>query len=80
MWKLTLSYGILGFLLRILWYSQSGDRSQGNLVKFVCIVDMKVGGKKAFYIFGYLLELIIKIWRFEKGGFWNLADLDYFFH
>jgi hypothetical protein len=61
MWKLTQSYGILGFLLRILLYSQSGDHSRDDLAKFVYILDMKVGGKKSFYIFGYLLELIMKI-------------------
>jgi hypothetical protein len=43
-------------------------------------LDMKVGGKKSFYIFGYLLELIMKILWMEKKDFQNLANLGYFFH
>jgi hypothetical protein len=44
--------------------------------KFVYIPHMKVGPKKkktfpkkkkSFYILGYLLELIIKIWQFGKN-------------
>jgi hypothetical protein len=53
-----------GFLLRILWYSQSGDHPESNLAKFSYILDTKVGKtkKNPFYILGYLLELIIKVW------------------
>jgi hypothetical protein len=35
---------------------------------------------ESFYILGYLLELIIKIWRFEKKILQNLANLGQFFH
>jgi hypothetical protein len=31
-----------GFLLMILWCSQSGDYSENNLAKFGYIIDMKV--------------------------------------
>ncbi len=51
----------------------SDDHSENNLAKFGYIIDMKVSkqnknkkNKKSFYILGYLLELIIQIWRFEK--------------
>jgi len=48
---------------------------------------MKVGGAKnlkkkkteSFHILGYLLELVIQIWRFEKKDFQNLANLVFFF-
>jgi hypothetical protein len=42
---------------------------------------MKVGKEKteSFYVLGYLLELIIKIWQFEKK-IQNLANLGLFFH
>jgi hypothetical protein len=54
-----------GFLLRILWCSQSDDHSQNDLAKFGYILEMKVERKtESFYILGYLLELIIKIWWF----------------
>jgi hypothetical protein len=57
-----------GFLIRILWCSQSGNHSQNNLAKFGCILYMKVEKKtESFYILAYLLELIIKIWWFEKN-------------
>ncbi len=50
------------FFLRILWCSQSGDHSQNDLAKFGYKLDMKVFRMLLF--FGYLLELIIKIWGF----------------
>jgi hypothetical protein len=41
--------------------------------------DMKVEKKPAsFYILGYLLELIVEIWRFEFFSFQNLANMDHF--
>jgi len=42
---------------------------------------MKVGKKKkkSFYILGYQLELVIKIWRFETKILPNLANLGLFF-
>jgi len=43
---------------------QSGNHPENNLGKFGYILDIKVGQKpKSFYILGYLLELVIKIWR-----------------
>jgi hypothetical protein len=43
-----------------------GDHAENNLAIFGFILDVKVGKKKPFYILDYqLLELIIKIWRFE---------------
>jgi hypothetical protein len=35
-----------GFVLRILWCSQSGDHPENNLAKFRYILDMDVGKKK----------------------------------
>jgi hypothetical protein len=64
-----------GFLLRILWQSQSGNHSQNNLAKFGYILDMKVEKKpESFYVFWlptgtYHKNLairkikIFKIWR-----------------
>jgi len=37
-----------GFLLRILWSSQSGHHSQNSLAKLGYILNMKVGKKKIF--------------------------------
>jgi hypothetical protein len=44
---------------------QGGDHLENNLSKFGYILDMKVEKTKreSFYILGYLLELIIKIWQ-----------------
>jgi hypothetical protein len=43
---------------------QSGNHPENNLAKFGYILDIKVGQKpKSFYILGYLLELVQKIWR-----------------
>jgi hypothetical protein len=64
--KLCILYSLYfeaGFVVRILWRSQSSDHSQNNLAKFGYALDMKVGKKESFYILGYLLELIIKIWK-----------------
>jgi hypothetical protein len=36
-------YAPTGFVLRILWYSQSGDHPENNLAKFRYILDMEVG-------------------------------------
>ncbi len=50
---------------RFLLCSQSGDHPENSLAKFNYILEMKVGKKKeieSFYIPGYPLELIIKIW------------------
>ncbi len=62
------------FLLRILRCSQSGDHPENDLTKFGYTPDMKVRKKKkekkaqnsSTFLATYLLELIIKIWRFEK--------------
>jgi hypothetical protein len=43
--------------------------------------EMKVEKKPgSFYILGYLLELIVEIWRFEFFSFQNLANMDHFSH
>jgi hypothetical protein len=40
-------------------------RPENDLARIGYILDMKVGKKKkSFYVLGYLLKLIIKIWRF----------------
>jgi hypothetical protein len=59
------TYAPTGFVLRILWCSQSGDHPENKLAKFKYILDMEVGKKKteSLYILGYILELIIEIWR-----------------
>jgi hypothetical protein len=50
--------------------SQSGHHPENNLAKFGYILDMKLGKKKILSIFlGYLLELIIKVWRFGFSFF-----------
>jgi hypothetical protein len=41
---------------------------------------MKVEKKQNPSIIGYLLELIIEIWRFEKKILQNLANLGHFFY
>jgi len=40
-----------GFLLRILWCSQSGDHNENNLAKFDYILNMKVGKNQNSFIF-----------------------------
>jgi hypothetical protein len=45
---------IPGFLLRILWWCQSGGHPENNLARFGYILDMKVGKKtESFYVFSY---------------------------
>ncbi len=67
-----------GFLLRILWHSQSGDHPENNLAKFGYIVDMKVRNfffKKNFYILGYLsgrYPKTLTIWNFLKFEIWQI--------
>jgi len=49
----------------LLWWSQSGDHPENNLSKFGYILDMKLAKKtESFDVLGYLLEFIIKLWRF----------------
>jgi hypothetical protein len=43
-----------GFHLRILWCSQSGNRSQNNLAKFGYTLDMEVGRKKKILLYSWL--------------------------
>jgi len=46
--------------------TQSGHHPENNLTKFGYILDIKVGNfLKNFYIIGYLLELLIKKFRFD---------------
>jgi hypothetical protein len=72
-------------MVKILWCSQSGDLPENNLAKFGYVIDMKFGrGKKKktefFYVLGYLLELIIKIWRFLELFFFKIWQIwGYFF-
>jgi hypothetical protein len=41
------------------------SQSENDLAKIGYILEMKVGEKQnPFMLFGYVLELIIKIWRF----------------
>jgi len=47
-----------------------------DLARFGYILDMKVEKKfKTFYNFGYLLKLLMKIWRFDFYLCRNLANL-----
>ncbi len=65
------------FWLEILCYNQSGDGPQEDLAKFGYNLTMKNKIKTSFYIFGYLLELCIEIWRilFEKIIIMTIEDL-----
>jgi len=64
--QIVFMYGCM-VSLRILWCNQSGDHLENNLTKFGYMINMKVGKKwKSFYILGYLLEVIIRLWQFEK--------------
>jgi hypothetical protein len=64
------------FLLRIFWCSQSGNHPENNLAKFGYIIDMKVEKNiGSFYILGYLLEVIVRLWQFQIFEFQNLANL-----
>ncbi len=40
-----------GFLLRILWCSQSGDHNENTLVRFGYILNMKIGENQNPFIF-----------------------------
>ncbi len=70
-----------GFLIRILWCSQSGNHLKNNLAKFG--LPTRYESRKemeSFYILGYQpCELIIKIWRLENKSL-NLETLSNFFH
>jgi len=64
-------YSSQGFFLRILWCSWSGHHPENNLAKFGYIIDMKVYifKIKSFFILGYLLKGIIKLWQLNlKSG------------
>ncbi len=65
-----------GFLLRILWCSQSDKHPKNNLAKFGYILNMKVGKKEKqnHTIFGYLLELIIKNYSSKFGENSSIKD------
>ncbi len=68
------------FFLPILWCSQAGDHLQEDLAKFGHRPDMKIKKfKESFVYFGYLLELVGKIWWFRIYIFGNLANYDFFF-
>jgi len=69
----------LGFLLRILWSSQSGHHSQNSLAKLGYILDMKVGKKNPSIFSDLHHNLLIKIWWFEKKSLQNLINLGHFF-
>jgi hypothetical protein len=73
-----------GFLLWILWCSQSGNHPENNLAKFCYILNMKLEKKVKkswpFYIFGYLLELIITIRWSDFFFLQNLANLGHSLH
>jgi len=56
--------------------SQSGNHPENNLAKFGYIIDMKVEKNiGSFYILGYLLEVIVRLWQFQIFEFQNLANL-----
>jgi len=67
------------FLISILWCSWNGNHPQRDLVRFGYKLDMKNRKKpESFYILGYLMELIIKVWEF--GIFLiNVTNLGHFF-
>jgi len=49
---------------------------EDDLARFGHILDVKVEKKlETFYILGYLLKLLMKIWRFGFFCFRNLANL-----
>ncbi len=52
------------FFWSILCCSQNGDDPQDDLVKFGYKLNIKVIKNASFYIFSYLLELCIDIWKF----------------
>ncbi len=56
------------FFPSILWWIQSGNHLVGNWAKRGYKLNMKIlKNKKYCYVFGYLFELIIKIWPFRKN-------------
>jgi hypothetical protein len=70
-----------GFLLRILWSSQSGHHSQNSLAKLGYILDMKVGKQKNPSIWLDLYcNLFLKVWWFETNPFEIRLIRGIFFH
>jgi hypothetical protein len=59
-----------GFLLRILWCSQSDDYSENNLAKFGYIIDMKV----EFFFKQNLSLFLATFWKLSKDS----GDLEIF--
>jgi 5-methylthioribose kinase len=58
---------------------QSGDHPENNLAKFGYILFRKQGKQKkkkknteSFSIFGYLLEVIVEIWRYLEFSFFKI--------
>jgi len=62
--------------------SQSGDHPENHLAKFVYILDMKSKepkNKESFFIIGYLLELLMKIWQ-KKFKSSKYGEFGHYFH
>jgi hypothetical protein len=54
---------------------QSGDHPENNLAKFGYILFRKQGkpnNTESFSIFGYLLEVIVEIWRYLEFSFFKI--------
>jgi len=68
------TYAPTGFVLRILWCSQSGDHPENNLAKFRYILDMEVGKKNRIPLYSwphtgtYHKNLVIWNFLFLKSG------------
>jgi hypothetical protein len=57
-----------GFLLRVLWCSQSGNHPKNNLAKFGLPTRYESSKRNGILLYSWLptLELIIKIWKLGK--------------
>jgi hypothetical protein len=65
-----------------MWCSWSADHPWDTWFSQIWLHTRRYESRKkteSLYILGYLLELIIEIWRFGFYYFWNLANLSHFF-
>jgi hypothetical protein len=67
-------------LLKILWYSQSGNHQETNLAKFGYTLDMKVGKNRILLCFWQPTGTYDQKISIQEKKNWNLAIFGHFFH
>jgi hypothetical protein len=72
-------YFLFNFVMELKWWSSITWFSQIWL-QTKCEKKRKRKRKRYFYVLGYLVELIIKIWQPQNIYILNIVNLGHFFH